>query len=362
MNGATKDLMDFTGAQPGQVKSVSDEGVSDFNFMDQDDPELSCVRELFQGDLTTGGEPVGAATVPKSKGDQPCDPNSNSSSNAIGVNNNLVNSIAGLNLKDEVLIPVSPTALDSDIISISAGDAARINTRFQGMSKEVSELGNRIKKLEALVMASPPNPAQAQAKQPVPLTPVQRRDQLSDAQKNHHKDVSKWGCFKGCFTLIQQKLSKSNLIRLLNGTKIFKKEQQDFLADLKYDSLMNVLCLWYVHLSFRKKASVPHFFPQQYHSMRLNNNELQERVLWLFPELTPSFEVLCNQPQGHVMDKITGQLESLGIFVGQRQNPQQHYTSAGYHPRGRSSYRGVPRGYYSNNYRGRRGARGGFGG
>ena len=213
-----------------------------------------------------------------------------------------------------------------------------------------------------MVKASPSNPAQAQAKQPVPLTPVQRRDQLSDAQKNHHKDVSKWGCFKGCFTLIQQKLSKSNLIRLLNGTKIFKKEQQDFLADLKYDSLMNVLCLWYVHLSFRKKASVPHFFPQQYHSMRLNNNELQERVLWLFPELTPSFEVLCNQPQGHVMDKITGQLESLGIFVGQRQNPQQHYTSAGYHPRGRSSYRGVPRGYYSNNYRGRRGARGGFGG
>ena len=113
---------------------------------------------------------------------------------------------------------------------------------------------------------------------------------------------------------------------------------------------------------FQKKASVPHFFPQQYHSMRLNNNELQERVLWLFPELTPSFEVLCNQPQGHVMDKITGQLESLGIFVGQRQDPQQHYTSAGYHPRGRSSYRGVPRGYYSNNYRGRRGARGGFGG
>ena len=83
MNGATKDLMDLTGAQPGQVKSVSDEGVSDFNFMDQDDPELSCVRELFQGDLTTGGEPVGAATVPKSKGDQPCEPISNSSSNAI---------------------------------------------------------------------------------------------------------------------------------------------------------------------------------------------------------------------------------------------------------------------------------------
>ena len=111
MNGATKDLMDFTGAQPGQVKSVSDEGVSDFNFMDQDDPELSCVRELFQGDLTTGGEPVGAATVPMSKGDQPCEPNSNSSGNATGVNNNLVKSIAGLNLQDEVLIPVSPTCL-----------------------------------------------------------------------------------------------------------------------------------------------------------------------------------------------------------------------------------------------------------
>ena len=143
-----------------------------------------------------------------------------------------------------------------------------------------------------------------------PLSPEERRANLSEKIKTSLENKRIWGDWSNLIVL-KASIPKKMLVEMLFKTRLFPEKK--LLGVCTHTTLLQILALWFNHMTKRGKTTVPRCFPTMYYTGPFTNNQILERVLWIAPPLIDGFEKLFKQTNNAVRDPISEQFALLGL-------------------------------------------------